>query len=715
MKRIIFLLIASIVVLASCSEDPLDPRPTSELTDEDLWSHATYGEGLLGQAYSNLSTDFGIGMDYYTDNGVPKTPGQNGLALGQWTVENNPLGRWNTYYESIKYLNKFMEEGDDLTYEVGDPMQDSLLRSHRIGEAHFLRAWYQWKLLQHYAGYVDGDSEAKGFPIVTSVLTKDSVLNRERDSYEDCVEQIAADLDEAISILPLKYDGSGSIYGLSNRGRGSGLAAMALKARVYLYAASPAYSDDSQAKWERAAQAAYDAIEAAGGLTQLKAYGNFNEPSSFDHIWIQPTFTANWMEANYYPPSLYGNGNINPSQNLVDAFPAADGYPIDQSSLYSQDNPYKDRDPRFERFIFHNGEKYNGTFVRTHEGGTDAPGGLTQLGTRTGYYMEKHLSHNVRLNPGDQTTDIKFKVYLGKTELYLAFAEAANEAFGPNDASLGYSAADAMRMIRQRAGIDSDPATSGYQDQYLEDQASAGKDAFRNFIHNERRVELCFEGHRFWDIRRWEKDLNHTVQGVRIATSQPQQLNPENIALESAPSSDFVSPYSSIDPINSGTTDDIFHNWPSAGTWRYVQYDFPSYLTESGTSTVHEINESSVYWWTDGGGVLYPDSVYVEVWDQDQEAWVEVWHDWDGVDADQWNTASFTPVETSSVRMHFKSNTQSCGMNEWEVYGVPANPISFTHEYVDVEDHTYQEYMRYVPLPYNETLIMDNLLQNSGW
>src|SRR6056297_780891 len=173
MKRIIFFLIASIVMLASCSEDALDPRPTSELTEEDVWSHTTYGEGLLSQAYANLSTDFGISMDYYTDNGVPKTPGQNALALGQWTVENNHLGRWDTYYESIKYLNKFMKEGDELTYEVGDPTQDSLLRSHRIGEAHFLRAWYQWKLLQYYGGYVDGDAQAKGFPIVTGVLTKD--------------------------------------------------------------------------------------------------------------------------------------------------------------------------------------------------------------------------------------------------------------------------------------------------------------------------------------------------------------------------------------------------------------------------------------------------------------------------------------------------------------------------------------------------------------
>lgn len=721
MKRILLFLIP-IAILAACSEDPLAPRPNDNQTTEDLWVHGSRGEGLLSKAYENLDEGLHINWDYYTDNAVPSTQGTNALALGQWTVENNPIGQWANNYTSIKYLNTFLENAQDLAYQVGAEVEDSITRSHRIGEAYYLRAWYQWKLLQTYGGIVDG--EPMGFPIVTDVIDRDEALSRSRDTYEDCVAQIAADCDEAISRLPMMYDGSGNLYGLSNRGRGSGLAAMALKARMYLYAASPAYGEESQTKWERAAQAAYEAIEAAGGLTALQPYGNFNNGASFDHIWIQPTYSSNGLESSYYPPSLYGSGNANPSENLVDAFPAADGYPIEQSGAYDEDKPYENRDPRFDRFIFYNGDQYNGTFIRTHQGGPDAPGGLSRQGTRTGYYMKKHLSYNVRLTPGDQTSDIKFKVYLGKTELYLNFAEAANEAYGPTAATLGYSAADAMRMIRQRAGVDSDPATSGYQDQYLDDQASAGKAAFRDFIQNERRLELAFEGHRFWDMRRWNMPLDHTVKGVTITEGPTPDPDPSNIALQSEPSSDYVSPYATIDPINDGyeptsSTDGshgLYHNWWSAGQWRYVQYDFPSYMTSEGFSNTYLVDQSDVYWFSDGGGVLLPDSTYIEYWDQDAEAWVEV-SNWSGygMAGDQWNTTTFDEVATSSIRMHMKSNTQSTGIIEWRVWGVPENPVSYVQEEKDVETHTYQDYMRYVPIPYNETLIMENLRQNSGW
>lgn len=503
--------------MASC--DFLEPRPIQDQTTEDLWSHATYGEGILTAAYARLQTSYPVDMDYYTDNAVPSKPGLNNLAMGSWTVENNPIGDWNNCYNSIKYLNIFIENGEELVYSVSDQVKDSILKANRIGEAYFLRAWYQWLLLQNYAGYTDNSSEALGFPIVTSVLEQGDDLDLPRDTYENCVKQIVDDCDKAHAILPLMYDqGADAYLGLKNRGRGSGLAALALKARVYLFAASPAYSNSGQTLWQRAAQAAYDAIEASGGLTELDPYGNFNDASSFNYIWIQPTYAWRGEELNFYPPSLYGSGLCNPSQNLVDLFPAADGYPTGQSPLYDAANPYQNRDPRFYRFIFFNGDDYNGTVIQTYKGGNDAPGGLNLQGTRTGYYMKKLLSYKIRLTPGNQNTDVKFYVYLGRTELYLNFAEAANEAYGPNDATPGISAADAMRMIRMRAGIDAD-TTEGYQDPYLDEQAAAGKDAFRDFIYENRQIELCFEGFRFWDIRRLNLPLNHTVEGMEITNS----------------------------------------------------------------------------------------------------------------------------------------------------------------------------------------------------
>lgn len=518
MKRIILFFIP-VIVLASC--EFLEPRPIQDQTTEDLWSHATYGEGILTTAYASLPGSYPISMDYYTDNAVPSQPGVNTLAKGSWTVENSPIGDWDNNYNNLKYLNLFIEHGEDLIYGVSDQVKDSTYKANRMGEAYFLRAWYQWQLLQAYAGYTDAGSDVLGYPIVTRVLDQQENLDLPRDVYEDCVEQIISDCDEAISVLPNMYDqGSDTYEGIKNRGRASGTAAMALKSRVYLYAASPAYGPSSQVLWQRATQAAYEAIEALGQLDTLDAFGNFNDDKSFDNIWIQPSYTGRGPETEHYPPSLYGSGMCNPSQNLVNAFPAVDGYPIDQSSMYNPNEPYANRDERFNRFIFFNGDDYNGTVIETFQGGTDAPGGLSQQGTRTGYYMKKLLSKKIKLDPAKPNTDIKFYVYLGKTELYLNFAEAANEAYGPNDASMGFSAADVMRLIRLRAGIDSDTLQAGNQDQYLEDQAAAGKDAFRAFIHNSRRIELSFEGFRFWDIRRLNLPLNHSVEGVQIINNE---------------------------------------------------------------------------------------------------------------------------------------------------------------------------------------------------
>lgn len=715
MKRIIFIFLATVLVISGCEQ--LDPRPIQDLSTDELLSAADYGEGMLTKAYANLNPNYDINSEYYTDNAVPSNTGSNILALGGWSLETNPIGNWNLWYNSIAYCNKYLETGQDLLYSVSDSTLNEILQRNRRAEAFYLRAWYHWKLLQTYGGYAAGESEALGVPIVTETLVREDNLDLPRNTYEEVVAQIAEDLDSVIAVLPLTYDGSSLTDNITNRGRASGLAAMTLKARVYLYAASPAYGPSTPELWERAADAAYEAIDASGGLSDLEPYGDFNDFSSYDYIWIQPPFTANNWERTHYPPSLYGNGQANPSQNLVDAFPAADGYPIDESTAYNENFPYDNRDPRFNRFIFHNWDNYNGNRIRIYEGGPDAPGGISQRGTRTGYYLQKLLSTNVRLTPGDVTSDDKFYAYLDRTELYLNFAEAANEAYGP-DAGPGYifTAADALARIRDRAGIDSDPSTSGYQDQYLDDAAAAGKDAFRDLVHNERRVELSFEGFRFWDIRRLNQPLNHTVRGAVIDESDVAFL-PElatNIALDATPTDDY-SPYGNPDNLNNGTTGgSAWHNWYSAETWRYVQYDLGDYENLDGTTNIYQIQNMEVYWWTDGGGVLYPDSIYVEVWDLETNQWVEVYSDYSGVTQDYWSADIDPDVTTDRIRLNFRG-PESCGIWEWLVYGIPSEPASFTYEYVDVENHTFQEYMRYVPLPYSQILTMSNLKQNTGW
>ena len=179
-------------------------------------------------------------------------------------LEGSPIGDWNRCYNTIKYLNLFLENESKMPYRIEDAERDSITSVHRKGEAYFLRAWYQWELLRDYGGIAEG--EYLGFPIVTTVLTTDDELDIPRNSYEECVQQIASDLDSAVLLLPVNYEGEDLFTGYQNRGRASGIAAKALKARVYLFAASPAYGDSSQEKWRRAAEAAAEAIETSGGL-----------------------------------------------------------------------------------------------------------------------------------------------------------------------------------------------------------------------------------------------------------------------------------------------------------------------------------------------------------------------------------------------------------------------------------------------------------------
>lgn len=707
--RKIILFIIPLAILAAC--DYLEPYPLSDQTGDELWEHAIYGEGLLSRAYANLNPGYPFWMEYLTDNAVPNTPGDNILALGGWTLETNPVGSWENCYNSIKNLNIFLEKAQDLAYRIDDSTRDSLYRSHRIGEAHFLRAWYHWVLLRDYAGVAGG--EYLGIPIVNKVLGVDDEIDLPRNTYEECVEQITYDLNRALERLPLRYSGADEFTGFQNHGRGSGLAALALKARVYLNAASPAYGIPSQSKWERAAQAAHEAIEAEGGLRNLAPFGNFNSATSLDYLWIQPTWTGNSWEQQFYPPSLFGSGYCNPSQSLVDAFPAMDGYPIESSAMFDVDYPYENRDPRFSRFIFFNGQEYQGRVISIFQGGDDAPGGLTARGTRTGYYMRKLLSNNVRLTPGDQTSDIKFFVFLGLTELYLNYAEALNEAYGPNGAGPGgHTAAEVLHRVRLRGN----PGLT--TDSYLEEQAALGKEAFRNLIHNERRIELAFEGFRFWDMRRLNMPLNYTIKGVEVNKIGGDPVPPDNIALISEVSTSYVSPWETLEAINSGNYDIVnsstkppegaYGNWPSAGLWQWVQYDFPG---------IYYVDRSDVYWWTDGGGIQLPDSTFIEYWDMEQNEWLEIpIPQGYGTEGDQWNTTIFSPTFTNAIRMHMKSNIESTGIFQWRVWGIHEDDVVlYTFEDVEVETHGFQEHMRYVPLPYFQTMIQNNLKQNDGW
>ena len=206
---------------------------------------------------------------------------------------------------------------------------------------------------------------------------------------------------------------------------------------------------------------------------------------------------------------MFGNGRTNPSQNLVDAFPDSAGYPIVESSVYNPDFPYQGRDKRFYDYILFNGSMIDSTtFIETFRGGNDSKEVYGALATNTGYYLKKFLNTSATLSPRETGRHITYYAVLSKTDLYLLLAEAINEIEGPDATTVcGISAKDVLSKIRKRAGYSSDPFLYGI----------SSPDDFKERIKNERRIELCFEGYRFWDLRRWNEKINDVpVNGVSI-------------------------------------------------------------------------------------------------------------------------------------------------------------------------------------------------------
>jgi hypothetical protein len=239
-----------------------------------------------------------------------------------------------------------------------------------------------------------------------------------------------------------------------------------------------------------------DAINLASNLDQKEI------------VWRRAITTSNTREVANFPPSLYGQGSINPTQNLVDAFPMINGYPIsDPASKFDPANPYAGRDPRLALYIAFNGSTMKSQVIKTAVGGGINSKDSIQTSTRTGYYLRKLLREDVSLDPVSVTTKKNYETYIRYTEVFLIYAEAANEAWGPDGTGPNaFSARTVIAAIRKRAGITQ-------PDNYL---ASLSKDDMRKLIRNERRLELCFEGFRFWDLRRWKADLTEPAKGMYI-------------------------------------------------------------------------------------------------------------------------------------------------------------------------------------------------------
>ena len=529
-------------LMASCV-DYLDPYPNGNRDSEDLWQYQDMVQGLVGQCYDymprNYNDNEGVYLDGASDDVVitSTTNSMTRLAVGSLPTSQDPFRTyWDRDYRAIYSVNLFLKDrrGYNTRFLV-DPHLDSLVKNRLQGEAFALRAWFQWDLLQKFGGK-GMDGQMLGYPILLEPVDIGKEVNFARNTYDDCVKQILADCDSAYKYLPIAHRdflvpniNDRAYAGARYWGRFDGITTRAIKAQVYLTWASPRFNPGNDlTRWDMAAKNAKEVMDfkttkdaVSKGFTKTKGV-NWFDPNFPGIVFSSRYQNANdAMERMFYPGGFQGTGAVGATQELVDAFPMKNGYPItDPKSGYDPAKPYDNRDPRFYSTIFYNNAKAvkinTSTVMYTFENwlnGKDAAG--PPVNSRTNYHIKKMVFMGLNFSDNAINRQPHAKFFLRWSHMVLAFAEAANQVEGPSGSKYGLSAKDAMGYLRSRDNTDGGKGFT--TDPYLTEVASAGKAAFGDFIKNERRLELCFEGQRFYDIRRWSTSLEALNKPVRMA------------------------------------------------------------------------------------------------------------------------------------------------------------------------------------------------------
>jgi len=547
----------------SCN-DLFEPAIENHLGFEYMYEHPDYADGVLGNAYTRLPNGSYPFTEVATDDAVTNDADNNYrkmTAADNWTSNNNPVETWRNCRAAIQYINLFLANVDKVNWNSDETVR-AMYHQRYVGEARGLRAIFMYYLLRAHGGF-DKDNNLLGVPLILEPTTIDSDHGslEVRASFADCMKQLIADAEEAVRVLPVDYKDTENetevvncfgksytvtkatynrVLGTNFAGRFSGRIARAILAQASLMAASPAFASASGVTYEQAAQYAKAVLDLNGGISGIDANGLewYADPNMKDLeaaecpkevLWRTEKSESRSLEEDNFPPSVYGKGRINPTQNFVDAFPMANGYPIANSkSGYNAQDPYAGRDPRLAKYVLYNGMTASSDkkVINTQADNTENLDGLNKdvsKSTRTGYYLKKLLRQDVNLNPNNPSSQMHYVARIRYTELYLDYAEAANEAYGPKGGA-GYSAYDVIKALRARAGITNTD--------YLDECAAAGKEAMRELIRNERRIELCFEGWRFWDLRRWKANITETAKGVKITNSSTGKLYDYSLSVE---------------------------------------------------------------------------------------------------------------------------------------------------------------------------------------
>lgn len=422
---------------------------------------------------------------------------------GSWNALNNPDDVWNRYFSGISKCCTLLENTNHVNLDISrlDPDKQveyaNSLKDIRMwrAEARFLRAYFHFELLKRYGP----------IPIVTSTLSiNGNYENTPRPTMKEVVDFIAKECDIAADTLELTpWRNVNDAFGRATKG-----AALALKSRLLLYAASPLYVDFGDtneankptdiAMWKSAADAAKAVID----LNQYELASSYadlfkNDFQNKEYIFVRRYAANSDFEKSNFPVSFGGKGGTNPSQNLVDDYEMLDGTPFDWNDPAKAAQPFENRDARLEATILMNMAPFKGKKVATYPEGADAS--PNPNATTTGYYLRKFLNEDVNIQTGGSSSGHVVPLFR-LAEIYLNYVEALNECDPTNPDIALY-----LNKVRNRASLPNVSALSQEQ--------------MRAVIQHERRVELAFEEHRSWDVRRWKiasSTLGAPLMGVQI-------------------------------------------------------------------------------------------------------------------------------------------------------------------------------------------------------
>lgn len=502
-KRILFGL-ACMSLMVSCAD--LDYHEYTTYDKNYVFTDFDRTAGVVTDIYSFLDSDIP------TDGSLCSACDESeyawswssvfGYTDGRWSP-SNPYSRWD--FAGIRRANFFLTEyvnADFSELKYDKDYEAEMKRFNRYPyEVRFLRAYFYFNLARAY-----GD-----VPLITKVLTEDEANQVTRTPVADVFDFIVKECDAILEAdqLPVRYSdlvGDAANGSSTDGGRVTKQAVMALKARTLLYWASPLFTKENNSDlWRQAAQANKDVIDfcTANGIS-LGKYSEIwgtNNWQAGEMIFVRRVGDMNWPETTNFPVGMEnGNSGNCPTQTLIDAYEMqATGLAWDEpGSGYDQTDPYAGRDPRLAMTIAVNGDKWpdtNPNPLETYQGGRN---GLPLAGaTPTGYYLKKYLDKTIDISTstGSGSTRHNWVTYrLG--EFYLNYAEAVFNYLGSADATDGtftMSAVDAVNVVRSRSDVNMPGFPTGLSN-----------DEFTEKYRRERMVELAFEGHRFWDVRRWK-------------------------------------------------------------------------------------------------------------------------------------------------------------------------------------------------------------------